>query len=243
MAINFDYASKAGPLTSSTATLSHTTSGSDRLLFAFIVIKSSLNVITSVKYNDVSMTLLSSNRIGSTPAYMAVYYLVNPTVGTNNIVATFSSSYKYQIHGISYNGCKQTDQPNTSSTNNTSQIITSITGTVTTTIDNCWTILFGGTEIDGGWNLTAGNNSTLRSAADYSSAVFDSNGPKSPAGSTSMTANAGGSGQIAAITVAITPLPAVGPANIKSYNTNLIANIKSINTNLISNVKTLNTNQ
>lgn len=35
---------------------------------------------------------------------------------------------------------------------------------------------------------------------------------------------------------------AVGPANLKSYNTNLKANIKSINTNLIANVKTLNTN-
>lgn len=36
-------------------------------------------------------------------------------------------------------------------------------------------------------------------------------------------------------------LPA-GPANLKSYNTNVKANIKSINTNLIANVKSLNTN-
>lgn len=35
---------------------------------------------------------------------------------------------------------------------------------------------------------------------------------------------------------------ASGPANLKSYNTNLTANIKSINTNLIANVKSLNTN-
>ncbi len=33
-----------------------------------------------------------------------------------------------------------------------------------------------------------------------------------------------------------------GPANLKSYNTNLKANIKSINTNLIANVKSLDTN-
>ena len=33
-----------------------------------------------------------------------------------------------------------------------------------------------------------------------------------------------------------------GPANLKSYNTNLKANIKSINTNAIANTKTLNTN-
>lgn len=33
-----------------------------------------------------------------------------------------------------------------------------------------------------------------------------------------------------------------GPANLKSYNTNLKANIKSINTNLIANVKSIDTN-
>lgn len=33
-----------------------------------------------------------------------------------------------------------------------------------------------------------------------------------------------------------------GPANLKTYNTNVKANIKSIDTNLIANVKTLNTN-
>lgn len=34
----------------------------------------------------------------------------------------------------------------------------------------------------------------------------------------------------------------VGPANLKTYNTNVSANIKTINTNPIANVKTLNTN-
>lgn len=37
-------------------------------------------------------------------------------------------------------------------------------------------------------------------------------------------------------------IPAVGPTNIKSYNTNVFANIKSIDTNAIANVKSLNTN-
>lgn len=43
-------------------------------------------------------------------------------------------------------------------------------------------------------------------------------------------------------TIALRPAAASGPANLKSYNTNLKANIKSINTNLIANVKSLNTN-
>jgi len=36
--------------------------------------------------------------------------------------------------------------------------------------------------------------------------------------------------------------PAIGPANLKTYNTNLKANIKTINTNPIANVKSLDTN-
>lgn len=35
---------------------------------------------------------------------------------------------------------------------------------------------------------------------------------------------------------------ASGPANLKSYNTNVLANIKSIDTNVIANIKSLNTN-
>lgn len=36
--------------------------------------------------------------------------------------------------------------------------------------------------------------------------------------------------------------PPVGPANLKTYNTNVKANIKTINTNVIANVKSLDTN-
>lgn len=43
-------------------------------------------------------------------------------------------------------------------------------------------------------------------------------------------------------TAIIGTFPLAGPANLKSYNTNLKANIKSINTNLIANVKSLDTN-
>jgi len=44
-----------------------------------------------------------------------------------------------------------------------------------------------------------------------------------------------------AFAVSLNPAP-LGPANLKTYNTNVRANIKSINTNLIANVKSLDTN-
>lgn len=42
--------------------------------------------------------------------------------------------------------------------------------------------------------------------------------------------------------LSVTYTVATGPANLKSYNTNVKANIKSINTNVIANIKSLNTN-
>ncbi len=44
------------------------------------------------------------------------------------------------------------------------------------------------------------------------------------------------------LTVTYTAGGASGPANLKSYDTNLKANIKSYNTNLIANIKSMNTN-
>jgi hypothetical protein len=58
-------------------------------------------------------------------------------------------------------------------------------------------------------------------------------------GDFSITDSLDGQYGIAAI---IAPTVASGPANLKSYDTNLKSNIKSINTNVIANIKSLNTN-
>jgi len=50
------------------------------------------------------------------------------------------------------------------------------------------------------------------------------------------------SGEWCAMTIAVFPVAASGPANLKTYNTNAKANIKTIDTNPIANVKTLDTN-
>jgi hypothetical protein len=66
-------------------------------------------------------------------------------------------------------------------------------------------------------------------------------------GETALLDPYGGGGTLAEPTgqmsiYAVWEAAATGPANLKSYNTNLKANIKTINTNAIANVKTLNTN-
>jgi hypothetical protein len=72
--------------------------------------------------------------------------------------------------------------------------------------------------------------STARSAATAT-------GDFSCANSNGDTAN-----QWIGMIIAVQPPSASGPANLKSYNTNVKANIKSIDTNVIANVKSLNTN-
>jgi hypothetical protein len=66
--------------------------------------------------------------------------------------------------------------------------------------------------------------------------IIDSTGASSSSvgGDTVLTWNTSGSFEFA--------LAAAGPANLKSYNTNLKANIKTMNTNPIANVKTFDTN-
>lgn len=66
-----------------------------------------------------------------------------------------------------------------------------------------------------------------------------SSGAEDPAGYTGGSTSADSSW--ACYTIALRPAIS-GPANLKTYNTNLKANIKSINTNLIANIKSLNTN-
>lgn len=62
-------------------------------------------------------------------------------------------------------------------------------------------------------------------------------------GNSSLTWDAADAGtDSSSFLIAISPFVAVGPVNMKSYNTNLSANVKSINTNPIANVKSLNTN-
>lgn len=66
----------------------------------------------------------------------------------------------------------------------------------------------------------------------FSSCAFDTNH------FINIRSDANSDGFVQAFTVT---LPASGPANLKTLNTNAFANIKSINTNLIANVKTYNT--
>lgn len=178
MAIAFD--SSSGTLGSSVTslTVSHTCSGSNRVLIAGLYLASGDNV-TSVTYNGVAMTqAIKVNRTGTEFIYL--YYLANPATGANNLVANFSSDSTPALEGASFTGAKTTGIPDSSNsaTGGTSPISVS----TTTVADNSISVLL---ARNGSGPYTASTNSTLANDQSHT-ALFYSSSLQTPPGSANM---------------------------------------------------------
>lgn len=228
-----------------TASFSLTTAGSDRIITGFTYDQTTSQTTTAT-YNSIAMTEVTNfTPSGTAPFRFYSFYQVNPTIGSNTCAATRSgTSNDYYFFAGTYSGAKQTGQPDNSVTNQSLATVTSLTFTLTTVADNCWTTLGAASNWGG---LAASTGSTLRGSVINSfGGYFDSNAAKTPAGSTSMTISCStgtpsfwGPG---GIMLSIAPAVASGPANLKSFDGNLKANIKSIMGNVIANVKSLSGN-
>ena len=183
MAIAFDTITTPANVTATSLTFSHTTTGANRILFVGILTGGG-DIVTGVTYAGVSMTLVNKNILASGNV-IYLYVLVAPASGANNVVVSQSASAFLDAAAISYTGAKQSGQPDANTTG--AGTGTSLTTTLTTIADNSWTV-----EIFRDPNLnqipTAGAGTTLRNNTQYVS-ILDSNGPKTPAGSTSLIAN------------------------------------------------------
>ncbi len=191
MTIAFDAASGAGDGSNTTSrTVSHTCTGSDRALVLGVQSGATppSDIITGATYNGVSMTLVAKLVTNSShPVYL--FYLSNPASGTHDIVVSASGSQTILMAAASYTGVNQSGQPEAFNSL-TAQTSASVTVAVTTVTDNAWTVLVAG---DSAGTVGAGTGSTKRAGdglAGDLTAVFDSNGPISPAASNSMTATA-----------------------------------------------------
>jgi hypothetical protein len=180
-AIEFDAAS-TGTINSNTVlTFSHTTGGSDRLLFVAVGLFDGFtsDVLTSVTYNGVSMTRIGMG-VAQNNSRTYLYYLINADTGANNVVITSSVSTKIRGTSMSYTGAQQSGVPDASVTGNGNG--TTITGTVTTVADNSWLV---GSFFGNDGNLAASTGTTSRGILDRNGG-FDSNEAITPAGSSSL---------------------------------------------------------
>jgi hypothetical protein len=176
-----DATSDGGYGASGGLTWSHTCTGSTRILFVGAFGATDSDSITGITYNGVALTKIGSILPVAGSRYITLWYLVAPATGANNIVISVSGG---DCGGVaaSYSGPKQTGVPDASATNSQSSG-TSLTGTVTTVADNCWLIAAALAEA-----CAAGAGTTKRQdwALNSGMALFDSNGPITPAGSASL---------------------------------------------------------
>lgn len=199
MAIAFDAASESFTNSATSLTWSHTCTGSDRILWVSVMASSARN-ITGVTYNGVALTSLTRSA-GTQP--MQLWYLIAPATGANNIVVSIdgAASFIYTSAG-SYTGVEQSGQPDAQATNSTTA--SSVTTTLTTIADNCWTILGARGATSG--NTDASTNSTERAAGAAGTVqLYDSNGAVTPAGSFGMTITTAGSEAITTAMASFSP--------------------------------------
>jgi len=113
----FDNASSASnSSTSSTLTFSHTVgTGSDRLLLVGVVIRSSSTSVTSITYNSLALTYLSS--VLSNDVRTELWYRKNPPSGAHNVVVTIGASRMMAAGAMSFTGVHQTTTFGTAMTN------------------------------------------------------------------------------------------------------------------------------
>jgi hypothetical protein len=209
MAIAFDTSISFHSVSNNTAhSWTHTCSGSNRILWNHVMNSNAVN-ISSATYNGTAMTSAVAN---TATQRSTLLYLVAPSTGANTLTVNLASSSYCYANSASYTGAKQSGQPDATASNDVtaSPIVT----TLTTIADNSWSIL--GARDPSAGSTSASTNSTQREADAGYAQLYDSNGPKTPAGSFSMTITAT-SGNAA------TAMASFAPSTAAAVNSNFLA--------------------
>ena len=209
MAIAFDAAVGGEDNTAGTSiTLSLTVgSGSDRMLVVGVGtgVTGGIYRVSGVTYNGDAMTQRVGTIAPQANFVHGLWYLINPDSGTNNVVASFSTSASLSWMGAAaYTGVAQTapEASNSGTGAGTTEV-----GSVVSTSDNAWGVMWG---VNNGNSISASTGCTER-ADGVRGSIFDSNGPKTPAGSISMTFT-GTNDNHGFLAFALAPAAAAAPA-------------------------------
>ena len=190
MAIAFGSAVDGGNATATSLTFAFNNVAGD-IVFVGGVGDSTTDDVTGATYNGVAMTLvdkLTPGGINNRWSYL--FYLVAPATGSNNVVVSASGSHFLGFGAVSYTGASQTGVPDATNKQSGGAAITTLTTSVTTIADNCWTVL-----LENSYSLDslpfAGTGATRRTTDNTFGTwgLFDSNAAITPAGGYSMQTN------------------------------------------------------
>lgn len=144
----------------SSKTITHQCSGINRVLFAIVGNHSAHGTISGVTYNGVSMT--KAREYNDTSMIKGIWYLYAPdTGGAYNLTATCTvGTGCIGLGAISFTNALQSGIPDSGS-DNAGGTSTTLTGTTTSLIDNCFALMV--IRAGSGLTLTAGDNTTIGS--------------------------------------------------------------------------------
>jgi hypothetical protein len=208
MAIAYDSSAVSNMNSVTTNSFSHTCTGSNLILFVGVQFATGTDISGVPTYSGVNMIPVTNYSIsGTTFNNVYLYYLTSPTTGSNTVSInnTGVANYIYAC-SASYTGVAQSSPIDVAaSTFNTS---TSVTKSVTTTVNNDWLVSYttAGTSTAG--TLTAGSNTTQRKNGSQWNVISDSNAAQTPAGSYGQTTNSSASELIGIIVAALKPFVA-----------------------------------
>lgn len=178
MAIEFDALSDGD----SSASWSHTVSGTDTILF--VAVYDHENTVTAATYNAEAMTLLLSQSVdGGTPK-VKVYYKIAPASGTNTVALVGVLDTDSQA--FSYKGVLQSGFPDASAGRSETGSQTTAQ-TITTVASGCWAFAFSRNANSETTSDTGNDITTKRTVAASSISWWDTNA--SVAASTVVDAN------------------------------------------------------
>lgn len=224
MAIAYDNAAASQATSVSSHTVSLTVgSGSDRMLVAGAgtAIAGGIYRVSGITYNGVPLSLRVGTIAPQSNFVNGIWSLVAPSTGANNLTATYTSTASFGfLGGASYTGVAQNapEASNSGTGSGTTEV-----GSVVSLTDNAWGVMWG---VNNGANLVASTGCVKRADA-VRGAIFDSDGPKTPAGTISMTFT-GGNDNHGFLAFSLAPAASGYAGDIKSIAGVLQANIKSI---------------
>lgn len=186
--IAFDAASNSGyKAASSSYSWSHTCTGNDRYLVVGISMLSLAQTVSGITYNSIAMTLLGSRNSITGACRVELWGLLAPSLGTNTIAVTLTGAIASAGNASSYTRVHQTSPiEGFNSAQATNVGAADATVNVTTVADNDWCVDVIATD-DGSITVGAGQTQAGNVTGAGGSGAMSYEGPKTPAGSVTMS--------------------------------------------------------
>lgn len=246
MAFAVDSHSQGSAVTGSTVTWAHTCA-SGAVLYVGAGTNNQTQTVTGVTYNGTSMSLV--DQIANTDAcYGSIWFLSNPSSGSNNIVVTYSASSTDSKGGV---GVSFTGSDTTFGAKNKTGVDpgdSSISTAVTTTAAN--SIIFA-IAVQNGNSTSLTVSGTNQTQQDTTGKLLGAGGFVRVSGSTQTTTTTGSytsswssspNEVMVQVAVEVLAASAAGPTNLKSFDGNVKSNIKSFDGNTLANIKSIDGN-